>query len=392
MAFRSQQLGESGADIAGSNDSDFHKINFLWRTRGSLPLQHGPGKTGSLFLNDGLVNPQHSRGFQQSGNFQITGVQRLKADVGGKLRDDPLGFRIIAREEHDRFKSAIFRISRVGEILEAISVETFHHPRARRPLRDGFAAGRGVADGQFQTGAGGELERIGAIHQHLPRKLAAFGNRGLRRIPRRGQRDDVAKRGSFSVRAGAGVRPAGSSRARCFGSPGLRTPNFIVCPAFAQLLPSAPPTLPAPMIPMFIVYFRLRLSDLEVVRSRTPFACFEKILETQQERRPLHRTMSVEVRIVPPARVLEPNIRLFIIRRNIEGDFGSFPFVSALACWSFPSDQLARLKSFDLEFLAEFTEPKFEGVPDFCPAASRVGSPPLRKLFGLGQSFIDFFR
>ena len=53
---------------------------------------------------------------------------------------------------------------------------------------------------------------------------------------------------------------------------------------------------------------------------------------------------------------------------------------------------LTRLKSCDIELLARISKRRVEGVPDFCPAATRVGSPPLRKLLGLGQSLIDLFR
>src|SRR6185295_10687022 len=45
-----------------------------------------------------------------------------------------------------------------------------------------------------------------------------------------------------------------ATSAPTFASPASRTPNRISCPAPAQPRPSAPPTLPAPRIPIFISY------------------------------------------------------------------------------------------------------------------------------------------
>ena len=118
--------------------------------------------------------------------------------------------------------------------------------------------------------------------------------------------------------------------------------------------------------------------NLQVVWSWPPFSLFQQILETQHECGPFHRAMSIEIRVLPPARVPEPNVRLLIILRNIKCDFGAFPFARPLTFGRLPRDLLSWLQDFDVEFLAQFTKPKFKSVPDLGAAASRI-CPPLKK-------------
>jgi hypothetical protein len=132
--------------------------------------------------------------------------------------------------------------------------------------------------------------------------------------------------------------------------------------------------------------------DRELIRNRTPFTRFQKIFQAQHKSCPPHRAMSVEVPIFFPTRVSKPNVCLLIVPRQMEGNFSLFPFGKTLAFRGPPGDMLTRLKSCDIELVAQFSKPKFEGIPDWCLAASRVGSPPLSKLVGLGQSLIDLFR
>ena len=184
------------------------------------------------------MNPQHSRGFQQSCDFQIARVQWLESDVGGELSNLPLRVRIIAGQEHHRLEAIVFWITCVGKILEPVGVETFNHPRAWRPLRDHFSPRRGVAHGQFEPGAGRELERIGAIHQNLACQIAAFQNGGFRRVPRGCEDNYFTENGRFGIRAGTCIGAAGVEQTTMFRIIGIAYSEFYFVsglgPAFAK--------------------------------------------------------------------------------------------------------------------------------------------------------------
>ena len=99
--------------------------------------------------------------------------------------------------------------------------------------------------------------------------------------------------------------------------------------------------------------------------------------------------MTLQVSPLSPAQVLKPDESLFLVCREVEGDFRLFPFVVALPLRGFPDDAPARFQLLDLEFLAEALEVKFKRVPDLGTAAPRVRCSPLSELFGLGQKQVD---
>ena len=87
-----------------------------------------------------------------------------------------------------------------------------------------------MADGEFQAGAGRELEGIGAIHQYFAFDAAAFGDGGLRGIPRCGKRNHLTEGNGLDIGAGGGIRSTGrlcAAMRGVLGSAGLRTPNLM---------------------------------------------------------------------------------------------------------------------------------------------------------------------
>jgi len=71
-----------------------------------------------------------------------------------------------------------------------------------------------------------ELERIGAIHQHLVLEAAARGKGRLSRVPRCGQCEHFAKGGSFGGGPGGGIPAAGDQQSAVLRIAGLAHAKF----------------------------------------------------------------------------------------------------------------------------------------------------------------------
>src|SRR3954467_3391677 len=117
------------------------------------------------------------------------------------------------------------------------------HSRARRPRRDLLGARRGVPD--LQRGEIGG-ERVGAVDEHLAGELAARLDGLLGALPRGAEHDDVAACNCRVV--GSGWRVEVGVLGVVGGSDAVGEMSW----SARHASPRARPTLPAPMIAIFI--------------------------------------------------------------------------------------------------------------------------------------------
>ena len=98
-----------------------------------LPLaNHGEGEIPTGTTIEGLVDPEHPKGLEQSRDPKRAGVDRLEPDIAHEIQDRGLPCRVVTRNEHDRRD----RISgQIGHIVEAGRFERLEHRGTRRPLR-----------------------------------------------------------------------------------------------------------------------------------------------------------------------------------------------------------------------------------------------------------------
>ena len=127
-------------------------------------------------------------------------------------------------------------------------VEAPHDPHPRQPFDNGVPAALGQRRGGHGSIAAGA--RVGGLEYHL----AAQGLTVLARdvwpgAKRNADEHHVGPRDDLLGRAGLRSRHAPGL---CRSLAGSRSENISWCPAFHQISPNVPPTLPEPITPIFI--------------------------------------------------------------------------------------------------------------------------------------------